>query len=100
MRKMQATTSPTHLVTRWVCENARDVDADLICCRLQHHVPTSHEVGMYPLLTKWVCAKTRDVDAHRICCRLQHQLPTSDEVGMRENLTRTRIALGSLHINV
>jgi putative ABC transport system ATP-binding protein len=34
------------LLTKWVCAKTRDVDARLICCRLQHHRPTSDEVGM------------------------------------------------------
>src|SRR6185295_14684538 len=39
------------LPTKWVCAKTQDVDAHLICCRLQHHRPTSHEVGMRENLT-------------------------------------------------
>src|SRR6185295_3152708 len=48
--RLQHQTYP--LLTKWVCARTRDVDAHLICCRLQHHRPTSHEVGMRENLTR------------------------------------------------
>jgi hypothetical protein len=47
-------------------------------CRLQHHGPTSDEVGM-----RRTCGALRIV----VGCNITG--PTSDEVGMRRNLTRT-----------
>src|SRR6185295_15785204 len=48
--RLQHQTYP--LLTKWVCAKTRDVDAHMICCRLQHHRPTSHEVGMRENLTR------------------------------------------------
>ena len=43
------------------------------CCRLDHHGPTSDEVGM----KKRECTRSGG-------CRLDHHGPTSDEVGMKK----------------
>jgi hypothetical protein len=48
----------------------------IISSRLEHHRPTSHEVGMQTAL------------AETLFCRLEHHGPTSHEVGMREKMTR------------
>ena len=57
MRTMQATTSPTHLSRGGYVQKTRDIDGHLICCRLQHHGPTSHEVGMRENLARTPTSK-------------------------------------------
>jgi hypothetical protein len=65
---------------RWVIDaaafTARLSDRAIAHRRLEHHGPTSHEVGMPAVRAT-------------LPCRLEHHGPTSHEVGMRENLTRT-----------
>ena len=63
-------------------------------CRLQHQVPTSHEVGMRTGMASLCRLQHQEPTSHEVgmrtrmasLCRLQHQVPTSHEVGMRTRM--------------
>jgi hypothetical protein len=57
MRTMQGYNITDPPLTRWVCAKMRDVDGHLICCRRQHHRPTSHEVGIRENLTRTLAGR-------------------------------------------